>query len=211
MVILKISSDFEKFKNRYVNYSIIGLALSWYYELLSLVLKRIQKTTKNTMETKTVQQELFVKMILSAWDTQNSNLDKLAATLTDEQFLKEIAPGKNTGIYLFGHLIAVNDAMLPLLGFGEKLFPQLEDIFIKNPDKSHLEKPSLAELKEYLKVINAKLAVHIQSTTPAEWFRRHTAVSEEDFAKEPYRNKLNVMISRTNHMSYHLGQMALLK
>jgi hypothetical protein len=36
-------------------------------------------------------------------------------------------------------------------------------------------------------------------------------VSPEDFAKEPHRNRLNVLISRTNHMANHIGQLLLLK
>jgi hypothetical protein len=43
------------------------------------------------------------------------------------------------------------------------------------------------------------------------WFERHTSVSEEDFLKEPHRNKLNVLLNRTNHQSYHFGQMILLQ
>jgi hypothetical protein len=39
---------------------------------------------------------------------------------------------------------------------------------------------------------------------------RHTAVSEADFALNPSRNKLSILISRTNHQSYHLGQLNLL-
>ncbi len=163
------------------------------------------------MESGTATTELFIKMSLSAWEKENSNLNKYLASLTDEQLSKEIAPGRNTGIYLLGHLIAVSDNMLPILGFGEKLFPDLGNIFIVNPDKSGLEKPSVAELKEYLKTVNAKLAKHIQSTTTDEWFERHMSVTAEDFAKEPHRNKLNIIINRTNHMSYHLGQLALLK
>ena len=163
------------------------------------------------METNTKQPELFIKMTMAAWDAQNNSLTKLSAALTDEQLSKEIAPGRNSGVYLLGHLVAVNDAMFPLLGFGESLFPQLENIFIKNPDKSGLEKPSATELKEFLQVINTKLTKAIQSTPVIGWFERHTAVSAEDFAKEPHRNKLNIIISRTNHMAYHLGQMALLK
>jgi len=162
------------------------------------------------MET-TTQPGLFIKMALAAWDGQNKNFNTLITLLTDQQLSKEIAPGKNTGIYLLGHLIAVSDGMLPLLGFGESLFPQLGNIFIVNPDKSGLEKPSVTELKEFLKTVNAKLAEHILATTPAGWFERHMSVSEEDFAKEPHRNKLNIMISRASHMAYHLGQMALLK
>jgi len=44
----------------------------------------------------------------------------------------------------------------------------------------------------------------------ADWMGRHMSVSEEDFAKEPQRNKFNVLIGRTNHQSYHLGQLNLL-
>jgi hypothetical protein len=46
---------------------------------------------------------------------------------------------------------------------------------------------------------------------PQDWLGRHTAVSEEDFQKEKHRNKLNVLISRTNHAGYHLGQLVYLK
>ena len=84
------------------------------------------------METTTTQPQLFIKIVIAEWDKQNNNFNKLLSSLTGEQLSKEIAPGKNTGIYLVGHLIAVSDSMLPLLSFGEKLFPQLENIFIKN-------------------------------------------------------------------------------
>ena len=33
----------------------------------------------------------------------------------------------------------------------------------------------------------------------------------EDFIKEPHRNKLNVLLTRTTHLAYHAGQLALLK
>src|SRR6266496_1089210 len=142
------------------------------------------------METTTTQQELFIKMVMTEWDKQNNNFNRLLSSLTDAQLSKEIAPGKNTGVYLVGHLIAVSDGMLPLLDFGERLFPQLENIFIKNPDKAGLQKPSVAKLKDYLEAVNTKLTEQIQATEPVEWFKRHTAISEEDFAKEPHRNKL---------------------
>ena len=163
------------------------------------------------METNTTQQELFIKMVLAEWDKQNSNFNRLLSSLSDEQLSKEIAPGKNTGVYLIGHLIAVSDGMLPLLGFGERLFPQLENVFIKNPDKAGLEKPTVTKLKDCLHAVNTKLNEHIQSTAPVEWFKRHTAISEADFAKEPHRNKLNVIINRAGHMNYHLGQLILLQ
>lgn len=159
----------------------------------------------------TTQVNLMVKMTLAAWDAQNNYFTKQINSLTDEQLMKEIAPGRNTGIYLLGHIIAVSDAMLPLLGFGEKLFPELENIFIKNPDKSGLSMPAISQLKENLQTVNEKLSTHFHSCTVDEWLSKHAAVSAEDFANEPHRNKLNVVISRTNHLANHVGQMLLLK
>jgi hypothetical protein len=161
------------------------------------------------MET-TTQSNLLVKMVLMAWDAQNNYLNKLISSLSDEQLAKEIAPGKNTGVYLLGHLIAVSDGMLPLLGFGNRLFPEMEEMFIKNSDKSGQVFPSVAELKQRLETVNTKLNSYFKSTDVNGWLGRHTAVSSEDFLKEPHRNKLNVVISRTSHMAYHIGQIQLI-
>src|SRR6187399_350989 len=152
----------------------------------------------------TTQSNLLVKMVLMAWDTQNSYLNKLISSLTDEQFAKEIAPGKNTGVYLLGHLIAVSDGILPLLGFGDRLFPEMEEVFIKNPDKAGQVFPSVTELRQRLEAVNTKLNNHFKSAEVNELLSRHTAVSSEDFVKEPHRNKLNVIINRTGHMAYHI-------
>lgn len=162
------------------------------------------------METIATQSNLLIKMTLMAWDAQNNHLNKLISSLTDEQLTKETAPGKNTGIYLLGHLIAISDGLLPLLGYGNRLFPEMEEVFIKNPDKSGLARPSVAELKKRFETVNTKLNNHFQSADVNEWLSRHTAVSPEDFVKEPHRNKLNVVITRTGHMAYHIGQMRLL-
>ena len=49
----------------------------------------------------------------------------------------------------------------------------------------------------------------LERFTPEEWLKKHPAGSDEDFAKDPDRNRLAVVLSRTNHMSYHLGQIML--
>ena len=145
-----------------------------------------------------------------AWDAQNSYLNKLINSLTDEQLLKETAPGKNTGVYLLGHLVAVSDGLFPLLGFGNRLFAEMEEVFLNKPDKSGLIFPSVPELKKRFELVNAKLNEHFRSLGVDEWLSGHTAVSPGDFVKEPHRNKLNVVITRTVHMAYHIGQMRLL-
>lgn len=159
----------------------------------------------------TTELELVVKMTITAWDAQNNQLEKLFSELTDEQWQKEIAPGKNRGIYLLGHLVAVHDHMIELLGFGEKLFPEYYSVFVKDPDKKNMDLPSIATLKENLDAANTKLNEHIQTTSSIQWLERHMSVSPEDFAKEPHRNKLNIIISRSSHLAYHIGQLRLLK
>lgn len=154
---------------------------------------------------------LFIKMVISNWELQNRRVDGLLEKLSDERLSAEISTDRNTGIYVFGHLIAVSDGMIPLLGLGEKLYPELENIFIKNPDKSGLDKPSLAQLKEYWYRVNSALSGFFSDMQPDDWFAPHTAISADDFIKEPHRNKLNILMNRTNHEAYHLGQLIFLK
>jgi hypothetical protein len=153
---------------------------------------------------------LFVKTIINVWTGQVARINELVENIGTD-LNKEIAPGKNTGIYILGHLVAVHDGILPLLGFGSKLYPQLEKLFITSPDKSGSEYPSIEELKKYWSEINAKLLTCYNAMSAEEWIGRHTAVSEADFAKQPHRNKLNVIVGRTTHMAYHHGQLVFLK
>lgn len=160
--------------------------------------------------TTNIEKELFIKMVLSNWELQISRMNNLMGKLSDEELSAQTASSRNTGVYLLGHLAAVSDGLFTFLGLGERLNPAMDDIFLRNPDHSGIEKPSIGELKEYWNKVNTVLADKISQIQPDEWFNRHTAVSEEDFAKEPHRNKLNIIINRTNHLSYHLGQLAYL-
>lgn len=156
-------------------------------------------------------EQLFVKMALDAWNTQIDRTNKLIQLLTDEQLQREVAPGRNTGVYLVGHLAAVHDALFPLLGLGNRLYPQLDDVFVKNPDKSGLQKPHIKEVRRYWTEVNQKLSEHFNRFTMTDWLQKHTAISDEDFVKEPHRNRLNVLLNRTSHLANHLGQLIFLK
>jgi hypothetical protein len=150
-------------------------------------------------------------MVLDSWYSKIKDLDTLFDNLTDDQLQKEVAPGRNSGIYLLGHLTAVHDRMLSLLNLGEQLYPQLTTLFINNPESSITEKPTTSDLRQYWKNVNSTLEKHYRNLQPDEWFQKHNSVSAEDFLKEPHRNRLNVIISRTNHLSYHHGQLIFLK
>ncbi len=157
------------------------------------------------------QEELFIKMVLDAWDIQVKRMDDLFSSLSDEQLMNEIAPGRNRGVYLLGHMAALHDRMLPILGFGDQLNSEMYKIFVENPDKVIAKLPAIADLRVYWKNINTTLSKRFNNLTPADWFQKHNSISEEDFATEPHRNKLNIIINRTNHLSSHLGQLFFLE
>ena len=157
------------------------------------------------------QAELFVKMVLLSWETQNNRTGKLFDSLSDEQLLSQVSPGRNRGIYLLGHLTAVNDSLAVILGLGDRLFPQYENIFIKTPDKSSNDLPAIPTLRESWNQVTQKLKDAFKKMSAEDWFRKHASILEEDFANEPHRNKLNVLITRVTHEAYHHGQLALLQ
>jgi len=155
--------------------------------------------------------ETIVKMVLDRWYASINNCATLLNSLTHEQLQKDIVPGKNRGIYLLGHLIAVHDDILVLLNIGEKLYPELYEPFLKSPDKRFTQIPSAEELRIYWHKQCEALNQKFENLHVDEWFEKHTAVSPEDFLKEPHRNKLNIIITRTTHLAYHTGQLVLLK
>jgi hypothetical protein len=176
----------------------VDIAIQTLFERISIM------TVTQTTE------EAFLTVALKSWETWIGRANKLFASLTDEDMLKEIAPGKNRPIYLLGHLIAVNDSMIPQLRLGEPTYGHLRKPFIESPDRAVADLPPVSELRKDWSDLNARLDALFQELTPEQWLERHATVTEDDFEKEPYRNRLAILLSRTNHTSYHLGQLMLL-
>jgi uncharacterized damage-inducible protein DinB len=101
--------------------------------------------------------------------------------------------------------------MFPLLGLGERLHPELDEAYIKSPDRALPDLVSVTDLKKAWDEVNHKLTSAFEAFTPKEWLEKHTAVSDEDFAKDPTRNRLALVMNRTNHASFHMGQAILAK
>jgi len=99
--------------------------------------------------------------------------------------------------------------MLPLLGLRERLHSEFDVAFIANPDRSRADIPSHEQVRGAWNVVNAELWKGFETMSWNNWAQRHSAVSEEDFAKDASRNRFAGLLSRTNHLSYHLGQAVL--
>jgi len=155
--------------------------------------------------------EIVSLTVLNSWKLVISRFDKILAELSDEQLQHQVAPGKNRILYLVGHLIATHDRMFPLLGLGERLHPELDETYITNPDRVLADPLSVTDLRRAWAKVNNKLTSALERFTLEDWRKKHTAVSDEDFVKDPLRNRLAVVMSRTSHASYHLGQAILAK
>ena len=157
------------------------------------------------------QQDLFPATVLANWELTINRMTAAFDRFSDADLLRPIAPGKNRVIYVLGHLIAVHDRLLPLLGLSERQYPELDALFVTSPDNPDASLPATASLRGRWTDINRLLTERLRAWKPEDWLAKHESVSAADFAKEPHRNRLNVVLSRTGHVSYHAGQVALLK
>src|SRR5258708_29795006 len=98
------------------------------------------------METASIMtpEQSVVACAVHAWKLNVERADTLFSGLSEQQLLKEVAPGKNRLVHLWGHLVAVHDAMLPLLGLGQRLHPELDAAFVTGADKAVSNLPSAA-------------------------------------------------------------------
>lgn len=156
-------------------------------------------------------EERFGGAVVHSWKQVIGRFDKRLAELNDEQLQKRVAPGRNRLYYILGHLTAVHDRLFALLDVGARLHPELDEVFITNPDGALADPVAAAELRKAWNEVNTKLTAAFEKFTAAEWLARHTQVSEEEFATDPTRNRLAVVLSRTNHVSFHTGQAVLAK
>src|SRR3989449_11080476 len=148
----------------------------------------------------------LIDSALRNWRFTGGPAGKLRGNWSQAQPLQEVAPGKSRVLYLWGHLTAFNDALIPLLGFGARIHPELDLMFVSNPDRTV---PTIL-LGEDLKIIwqetSQILWTGFSKLSVADWLQKHGAVSEEDFLREPHRNRFTILLARTAHIAYHLGQ-----
>src|SRR6266849_7401704 len=148
----------------------------------------------------------MIDSALRAWKSNADRIDKFFGALSPEPLEQEIAPGRNRLIYLWGHIAALNDRLFPLMGLGLRLYPEMEVMFILNPDLADITVYSAGQSKQAWNQINERLLAEFSGWSPAEWLERHTAVSAEDFLREPHRNRYTVLLSTNTHMAFHFGQ-----
>lgn len=139
-------------------------------------------------------------LIFHAWLLQNRKISDLVNRLSDDDLKKDVVSGRNSGLYLLGHLIATNDILMPLFEFGEKMYPEYEKIFLCTPDKCAQKFPPTEMVRLHWFTLNEKLRIRFGAMEQKEWIFESKGADE----------RLKIMLSVVNHQCYHLGQLAFL-
>ena len=155
-------------------------------------------------------EKTIVDLILSQFDGKMQQTTAVFTTLGAEAAKVPVAPERNTIGYLLGHLVAVHDKLLEGLSLGERLHPEWDGLFLA-PQQDGAVYPPYQELLGAWQQVNAALVAGLATLSVTDWLTKHAYVSDADFANEPHRNKLNLLLSRTGHLFHHGGQLALVK
>src|SRR6267378_1887364 len=122
--------------------------------------------------------EVVIQTAMSSWEQAVNRVGTLCLSCSAEQLLVEVAPGKNRILYLWGHLTAVNDAMFSVLRLGERLHPELDTVFIAQPDRS-VPLPTSTEIAKCWKDVHTELLSRFKTLSSKGWLERHGNVSPE--------------------------------
>lgn len=153
------------------------------------------------------QEKTEVKLSVEVWLLSNRRMNTILGNMTDKELYSAVASGRNRGIYLLGHLTAFSDSLLQSLGFGDRLFPEFDFLFVNNPENIYQEYPSAEQLKSNWRTVNYSLLSFIENMSDKQWMEWDIDVSEQEFLADPLQNKLSILIRCTNHQNYHLGQL----
>ena len=129
--------------------------------------------------------------------------------LADEDFNLELAPGKNNGVWILGHLIVCDDDFSEYMGKDEILYPQYIELFGQHTKVQSPEKyPSVKELRESWKKVCEKNVKVYKQITDEELKEDHALVknAEDDY----FKTKENIIMHWQLHEMYHAGQLAVI-
>ncbi|TWV94727.1 DinB family protein [Chitinophaga pinensis] len=151
----------------------------------------------------------IISQVLRNWDNEVAHVNRMFNKYPDEIYMQQVAPGRNSAWYILGHLAATTDAMLPQSFAGELIYPDIAP-FLYTSEKTLSVKANIQYLRRCWVDITNHFSKETRRFSSSEWMQRHALTSQEDFARDPGRNRLNLLMSRTAHLRYHLGQIALL-
>ncbi|MBX7044811.1 MAG: DinB family protein [Ignavibacteria bacterium] len=147
----------------------------------------------------------FAEQFEAMVDWVNGYIDPL----TDDELKMEIAPGKNHGVWILGHLIASDDDFSVFMGKGDLLFPDYYEMFGQGSKLQPVENyPPIPLLREQWKTIiekNRKIYSELQDQELNEPHGRM-----ENPEKDFFKTKQRIIFYWQLHQMYHAGQLSII-
>jgi hypothetical protein len=128
-------------------------------------------------------EQRLCQTVLMSWKAVNHRFNEVTSRFSEEDLEREIGPGKNRVLYIVGHVAATNDRLFTLLGVGERRYRDLDSVYIDQPDGAVDDPVTPSILKAASENVARRLTEALERFTPEEWLGKHTAVSDEDFAR----------------------------
>jgi hypothetical protein len=155
------------------------------------------------MSNKTAKQ--FAAQFDAMADWVSGNIDPL----TDEELKMEIAPGKNHGVWLLGHLITSDDDFSVYMGKSPLLYPEYYKLFGQGSKLQPVENyPSIPLLREQWKNVVEKNKKIYAELTDEELEEFHAKAKDPE--KDYFKTKQRIVIFWQLHQMYHAGQLGVL-
>ncbi len=134
--------------------------------------------------------------------------DWIISSLADEDFKKEVSPGRNHGVWLFGHLITCEDDFALFMGKGEIIYPEYQEMFAEGTKPQPFDSyPPVSEMREKWKEMLKKNKKIYDELRDAELHEAQAQLKgENDFCK----TKEDVAVHWQLHLMYHTGQLGML-
>lgn len=154
------------------------------------------------MSKKVINSYLEQFSIMQGWIDQHLN------SLSDEDLKNEIAPGRNTGIWTLGHLIASMDDIGLYLSDKDKDYKDYWEMFGPGsklqPSDTY---PPVTEMRDKWKKVNEKAKKIIGNVSDEDLENDHNNKTDTtDF----YKTKKKVIDCWILHQMYHAGQLGIL-
>lgn len=144
------------------------------------------------------------------WKIYTNWINGHLSKLSDEQLKHTIAPGKNHGVWLLGHLIESEDDLCKYLGKGPMLFPQYEALFGQGSTLRSVEEyPPISQLRSEWQQILERNDTLLSQIKDEEWNEPHALLTPEQ-PDDFFRTKGRCISIWQLHQMYHCGQLTVL-
>ena len=151
-------------------------------------------------------EQALITSAVNAWKGTIERADRAVFAAQRRTATKGGGSRKNRLVYLWGHLTAVHDRMLPLLSLSERLHPEFDELFLSSPDKAvayfqrleRLRSPGMRSIADCSPVLKAS-----QRSVAAETRLRLRGETLQGSS----RNRFAILLSRTSHIAFHLDRL----